>query len=222
MFTGTLGHLVAAMIVFLLSHGLPARPNWRAAGTRRLGDAGYMIGYSLMSLAVVIWLGFAYARAPYVEVWPYVAELRWVTLAAMLAACLLLVAGFTTPNPFSLGPGGRGFQPARPGILRLTRHPVLWALILWAGGHIPANGDAASLILFTPLLLLALAGPALMDRKRRRALGAEEWQRLAAATARPATLRLSEIGVARLAGGLALYAVLLYLHPLVIGIDPLG
>jgi len=222
MLTGTLGHLVAAMIVFLLSHGLPARPNWRAAGTRRLGDAGYLIGYSLMSLAVVTWLGFAYADAPYVEVWPYVPELRWVTLVAMLAACILLVAGFTTPNPFSLGPGGGGYDPARPGILRLTRHPALWALVLWAGGHIPPNGDAASLILFTPMLLLALAGPALMERKRRRTLGTDEWERLAAATARPATLRFSDIGVARLAGGTALYAALLYLHPYVIGIDPLA
>lgn len=106
MFTGTIGHLVAAMIVFLLSHGLPARPNWRATGTRRLGEVGYVIAYSIMSLAVVVWLGFAYADAPYIEVWPYQPGLRWVTLVAMLVSCILIVAGFATPNPFSLGPGG--------------------------------------------------------------------------------------------------------------------
>lgn len=221
MFTGTIGHLVAAMIVFLLSHGLPARPNWRATGTRRLGEVGYVIAYSIMSLAVVVWLGFAYADAPYIEVWPYQPGLRWVTLVAMLASCILIVAGFATPNPFSLGPGGRGYDPARPGILRLTRHPVLWGLALWAGGHIPPNGDVASLILFGPLLILALAGPALMERKRRRTLGAAEWARLAAPTSRPATVRLSEVGIGRLAGGVALYLVLILLHPYVIGIDPL-
>lgn len=98
---------------------------------------------------------------------------------------------------------------------------MLWGLALWAGGHIPPNGDVASLILFGPLLILALAGPALMERKRRRTLGAAEWARLAAPTSRPATVRLSEVGIGRLAGGVALYVVLILLHPYVIGIDPL-
>ncbi|MBY0429699.1 MAG: NnrU family protein [Rhodospirillales bacterium] len=218
--TGSLWHLAAAMALFLASHAVTATPRLRGALVSRLGEAGYFLAYSLLSLAVLAWLVQAYAAAPYVPLWPQAPWTRWVPAAVMPAASLLLAAGFTTPNPFSLGPGGRRYDPARPGILRLTRHPVLWALALWAGAHLFPNGTLSAVFLFGPLLLLALAGPRLLDVKRRRSLGAG-WHALARLTARPATLSLAEIGWRRLAGGLILYLILIFLHPLIIGFSPL-
>lgn len=217
--TGTLWHLLLAMAVFLASHAIPARKGLRDRAAAVFGNTGYHIAYSLLSIAVVVWLIAAYAGAPYVEVWEPRPWMRWPPFVAMLFASILLVAGLGTPNPFSLGRGGRGYDPARPGILRLTRHPLLWALILWAGAHIPANGDVSSLILFLPLLLLALAGPALMERKRRRELG-ERWTELAAGTGR-GVVAVREIGPWRLLGGVGVYAALLHFHPYVIGVSPL-
>jgi uncharacterized membrane protein len=37
--------------------------------------------------------------------------------------------------------------PAR-GIQRVTRHPFLWGVAVWAFVHLIANGDVASLMLF--------------------------------------------------------------------------
>ncbi|HSV28869.1 MAG TPA: hypothetical protein VLL76_04905, partial [Candidatus Omnitrophota bacterium] len=63
-------------------------------------------------------------------------------------------------------------------------------------------------------------GPAMLDRKRRRKLGAAEFARLAALTAVPRAVLLAEIGWARIVAGIVLYAVLLLLHEPVIGANP--
>jgi len=218
--TGGLRHLALAMVLFLASHSLTTRPGFRRRGEAVFGRAGFTAAYSILSLALLAWMIAALRAAPVIPLWEQAPWMRLVPLVAMVPASVLAVAGLTTPNPFSIGPGGRGFDPGRPGILRLTRHPVVWALALWAGAHLVANGTVAALMLFAPLLLLALAGPVLLDSKRRRALGEAEWRRL---TGYPRAWRpaLAETGWRRLAGGLALYAALLLLHPVVIGFSPL-
>lgn len=218
--TLSLAHLTVAMLAFLATHAIPARPGLRDSGIARFGNVGYHLLYSLLSIAVVVWLAYAYAHADYVAVWGQQLWMRWVPPLAMIPACLLLVAGLSTPNPFSIGIGGRGFDANHPGILRLTRHPLLWAMVLWAGAHIVPNGDVASLILFVPLLLLALAGPFLMERKRRRTIG-RDFDALARNTSHPNRALFTEIGWLRGAGALALYVVLILLHPWVIGVSPL-
>lgn len=213
--------LVLAMLVFIASHAIPARPAIRNRLVKRLGEGGFVAGYSLMSVALIGWVAHAYAGAPYVPLWPPEPWTRWVPAILMLPACVLLVAGFSQPNPFSLGPGSKGFDPNRPGILRLTRHPVLWSLALWAGAHLPPNGDVAAAVLFGPFLLLALAGPALMERKRRKALGMDAFTALARNTNRPRLAVVGEIGATRLLTALGLYVLLIWLHPHVIGVWPL-
>lgn len=214
-------HLVLAMLAFLASHAIPARPRLRNAGIRALGIAGYHLAYSVLSVAVILWLAVTYAQAPFVPLWDQEPWMRWLPPLAMAPACLLIVTALSAPNPFSLGIGGSGFDPERPGILRLTRHPLLWGLVLWAASHIIPNGDGAALVLFLPLLLLALAGPLLMERKRRRTLGPDAFASLARHTGALRWRMLREIGAVRLGGAVVLYLALLYLHPTVIGVSPL-
>lgn len=218
--TGGLWQLVLAVLVFLASHSLTNRPGFRRRAEAALGGSrGFTIAYSILSLLLLAWMIAAYRDAPTLVLWDQAPWMRWGPVLVMPLASVLAVAGLTSPNPFSIGPGGRRYDPARPGILRLTRHPVLWAAGLWAGAHILPNGDAAALILFVPLLLLAFAGPAMLDRKRRRVLGFEEWSRLAAIPPDPAAM-LRETGWKRIVGGLVLYAALLHLHLPVIGASP--
>jgi uncharacterized membrane protein len=218
--TGGLGALVVAVAVFLASHSLTNRPAFRRWAEARLGGARHFtIAYSLVSLLLLAWMIAAYRDAPMLVVWGQQPWMRWLPPLVMPLACVLAVAGLSSPNPFSIGPGARGFDPARPGILRLTRHPVLWAAGLWAGAHIVPNGDAAALVLFVPLLLLALVGPMMLDRKRRRVLGFEEWSRLAAIP-RDWLAMAREVGWKRILGGLLLYVALLHLHGPVIGASP--
>lgn len=217
---GGFGPLILAVTAFLASHSLPAIRPLRRILTRLLGERGYLAAYSLLSIIVIAWIGVAYARAPYLELWPQVGWTRWVPLLVMPFVAILVVAGLTSPNPFSIGSGGKGFDPAHPGILRLTRHPLFAGLMLWAAAHLFPNGDLAAVILFGLLLALAAAGPKLLDAKRRRSLGPARWAELAAHTGR-GRLALGEIGIARILGGLALYGLLLFLHPYVFGVSPL-
>lgn len=225
--TGSLWHLAAAAAVFVASHALPALKPLRRGLTDSLGEGLYITLYSTATLAVLVWLGFAYAAAPYVEAWPAADGLRWVPVVVMPVACIFLVAGVTSGNPFSLGAGAGGYDAARPGIVSVTRHPVLWALILWAAAHLPPNGDVASLILFGLFVVSALAGPPSLDAKRRGRLGDDAWTKLAAATSNVpfvailkgrAALDLTGIGAWRLIGGGVLYLALLLAHAPVIGV----
>ncbi len=124
--------LFAAAAAFLVVHAIAAIRPLRARLTARLGETAYIVAFSAVSVALAGWLGLAFAAAPYVELWPYHPTLRWAPLLAMPVACMLIVAGLSSRNPFSLGAGAAGYDPARPGIVAITRHPALWGLTLWA------------------------------------------------------------------------------------------
>lgn len=219
----TLGlwHEIAAVAVFLFSHSLTNRPAVRRWAMARLGSQRrFTIAYSCLSLLLLGWMIAALRAAPIIALWDQQPWMRWLPPIAMLPVCLLAVTGMTAPNPFSIGPGATGFDPDHPGLLRLTRHPILWALALWSLSHIVPNGDVAALILFVPMALLALAGPHLLDRRRHRLWGDDEWHRLTRLTNRPHLSMIGEIGLWRGVGGVILYLALITLHPWAIGAWP--
>ena len=101
----------------------------------------------------------------------------------MPLACLLAAFGLGVPNPLSFGGSAGRFDPARPGIAGLVRHPLLWVFALWAASHAVPNGDLAHLLLFGTFTAMALLGMVAIDRRKRRQMGEAEWARLAARTA---------------------------------------
>lgn len=215
---------IAALAVFLLSHAIPVRPPVRTWLVARLGARGYFLAYSVLSLAVLYWLIVAAARAPYVPLIPPLELLRWVPLLAMPLVCLLAVAGLAAVNPLSFGGMGRGrFDPERPGILGLSRHPLLLAAAIWAGAHLLANGDLAHVILFGLFAGFAVIGMALIDRRKRRDMGAAAWGALGARTARLSLSGLRHARPAPLQWALAAAAFggLLWAHLPVIGVSPM-
>lgn len=216
------GEYTLAFAVFFLSHSVPVRPPMRPWAVARLGSAGFVLAYSALSLAVLVWLVVAAGRAPYVALWDWAPWQNQVVLAVMLPVCLMVTLALFRPNPFSFG-GARNarFDPAQPGIVRLTRHPLLLALALWSGAHILPNGDLAHVILFGTFAGFALIGMRLVDRRRQREMGGR-WHDLRTATAAGgAALSLTGDTALRVLAGVVLYAVLLWLHPMVIGVDPL-
>jgi len=172
----------------------------------------------------------AYRPAGHVELWGQLHFLAPAMLVLVAIAVLLVVVGLATPGPTTVGAESllRREDPAR-GIHRITRHPFLWGVALWAFGHLGVNGDLASLILFGSLLVLALAGTLSIDAKRKRAFG-DEWDRYAAATSNVPfaavasgrnRLRVAEIGWWRIAIAAAVYAAILYFHRSLFGVSPL-
>jgi uncharacterized membrane protein len=171
---------------------------------------------------------WTYLRAPFIGLW-HVPLLRYAPLALMPFALLLIAAGLTTRNPTAVGQERwlQGNEPAR-GILRVTRHPVMWGIALWAAAHLLARGDAASVVFFGAFLVLALTGTALIDRRKRAAAGTD-WQRFAAVTSNLPfgaiaggrnRVHAGEIGWFSLLLALAAYAVLVWLHPALFGARP--
>lgn len=215
---------IAALAIFFLSHAIPVRPPVRPWLVARLGERGYLVGYSLLSLGVLAWLIGAAGRAPYVEVIPPAMWLRWVPIAVMPVACWLAVVGMRAVNPLSFGGFGRGaFDPARPGVLAFCRHPLLLALFLWATAHLLANGDLAHVILFGLLAGFSVLGMGLIDRRKRRQMGAAAWANAAAGTARfsPGGLWRGGVDARDMLLAALLFGALLALHPQVIGVPAL-
>lgn len=218
---GGWGEYLLAVAAFLLSHALPVRPPVKPWLVARIGARGFGILYSALSLAILAWLIGAAGRAPFVPLWYPPLWGPWAVLAAMVLACLLVALALGRPNPLSFGGwGDAGFDPARPGIVGLVRHPVLAALALWAGAHLIPNGDLAHVLLFGSLGAFALAGMPMVDRRKRRNLGAREWAALVA-EARAHRAR-GPWPLWRIALGLGAVALLVWLHPWLAGPEIAG
>lgn len=211
---GGWGEYSAAWAVFLLTHAVPIRPPVKPWLVARLGRAGFGLAYSALSVGVLVWLIGAAARAPFVEIWPRAEWQNHVTLAAMTLACVILALAVGRPNPFSFGGWhNESFDPVHPGIVGLVRHPVLAALMLWALGHIVPNGDLAHVLMFGGFAGFAVLGGTMIDRRRKREIGAKAWHQLQPyRTLRGATNPLRWLAAP------AILLVLIALHPFAIGL----
>lgn len=210
-------------VLFFLSHSIPVRPQVKSWLAAWIGARGFTVAYSILSLGMLSWLIVAAGRAPVVALWYRAPWQIHVTLAVMLVVCMILALAIGRPNPFSFG-GARNanFDPARPGLIRWMRHPLLVALALWAGTHLLPNGDLAHVILFGIFAGFAVLGRSIIDRRKRRMMGACQWQEMrdVVATA-PLLTQPNGQTTFRLIAGVALYLGLLAAHPLVIGVSPL-
>jgi uncharacterized membrane protein len=217
--------LIAATLAFLALHIIPSTP-LRTLAVKAIGEGAYLGLFALASLACLVWMSMAFARTPVFALWP---GLRLVPLLVLPFAFVLLACGLFGRNPTVVGRAGSLRHPeAARGILRITRHPVMWAIMLWAGAHLLALGSLRATVFFGGLLLLAAAGTTLQDARKAKALG-EDWRRFAASTSnlpfaaiaqRRNKLVWREIGWWRPAAGLALFALVFWFHPWLFGFRP--
>lgn len=190
--------LILGLVIFLGVHLLPTNPALRDGLVARFGIGGYKAIFAILSLAgfIITVLGYHKmqlhpGKNPILydpPVW-----MRHITLALMLPAMILLVASNV---------------PSR--IRNAVRHPQLMALKLWSLGHLLANGDLASLLLFGSFLAYAVYD--LVSVKKRGALGP-------LGTRQPGSI-MNDVLVVVI--GVALYAALLFGgHQWLIGVAPL-
>jgi uncharacterized membrane protein len=194
------------------------------------GERRFQGLFSLMSLFGIVWLSRAYGQAEYTQLWAEPLALRPVALIVMLFAFFFVVLAFTSPNPTAVGGGVllTEKEPAK-GIQRITRHPFLWGVALWSFTHLVLKGDLASVIFFGTFLILAIAGPFSIDRKRKKAFG-EGWNRFAALTSNVPfmaiiqgrnSLKIHEIGWWPPLLAFILYGFFLHFHSTLFGVSPL-
>jgi uncharacterized membrane protein len=193
-----------------------------------IGERAYLGSYSAVSFVTLGWVIWAYGHAPHEAAWQVPGVRHW-PLIVMPFASILLAAGILSRNPSAVGQSAalKAQEPAR-GILRVTRHPVMWGFALWAAVHLLARGTVAGVIFFGGFLALALAGTALIDARKADALG-DEWRRFAEVTSNvPFTAIVegrnrfvfAEIGWRRVLAGLGLFALLFAVHPVLFGVRP--
>jgi uncharacterized membrane protein len=219
-------HLGVAGAVFVLIHRLISGGPLRAPLVRHLGERAFSGGFGLLSLLATVWLGLAYAAAhePGAGRTPWAGSPGVTLLVAVLqlGAMLLIVPGVLGPTPTMAGLGARLREAdAVRGMLRISRHPFLWGVTIFCGAHLIVTADPPSLVLFGVLAFVALTGTLSIDAKRRRAFH-EAWPPFAARTsnvpfaaiiAGRQRLCWREIGVWRVAAGVAAWGLLTLAHP---------
>ncbi len=223
-------NLIAAAVAFLLVHLVVSGTRSRDSIIAVIGEGTYVGLYSLASVAGLIWIGVAFGAARGgpgdTTYWASTSTTRIIQLFVQFIAVLFIVPGLMTRNPASVGQGrASDDQDVIQGMLRVTRHPVLWGVAIWAGGHMVVDGDVASLIFFGTFLVLALLGTMSIDAKRQRVFG-PVWQEFARKTSNlpfgaiaggRQSLNVAEIGYLRVGAAVAVYLFLLGAHHHVFG-----
>lgn len=188
--------MIVGLVLFLGAHTLTTKRDARAALIGTLGEGGYKIVYSLVSVVGIALIAYGFSRyraEGWIDVWNPPTALKHITVALMLPAVILVVASYL-----------------RGKIYTTVKHPMLSGVKLWAAGHLLANGDLGSIILFGSIL-----GWAVYDRislKSRNDAGAPP-------------IPVGGVGndVLAVVIGVVVYIALAFaFHPVVIGVPVVG
>lgn len=222
--------LITAAVVFLALHLLVAGTRARDAIVGAIGERAYLGLFSLASLGGIVWLALSYNATAAIGsdlLWDFGPGVRHMGLVVVALAFFLGVPGLMMPNPTTVGMEGAVTREVT-GVLRITRHPFLWSVALWAAFHLLANGDAASVVFFGTFFVLAVLGTFSIDAKRARKMGAT-WAPFAQRTSNVPfgailagrnSLNLGELASWRQAVALVAFLGVLFAHAWAFGASP--
>ena len=211
-----MGNVVAAAIAFVGTHFLLSHP-LRAPIVGRIGERGFLALYSLVAFATLIWLALAYRAAPPAPLLWVAGDAIWALASAVMLVASVLLMGSLIRNP-ALPEARTDTVPEARGVFAITRHPMMWAFALWGAAHILVYPDPSNIVVALAIILLALAGAALQDRKKE-ALQPDFWRGWEARTSywpfaaiAAGRARLGGFGMHALAGGLVVWLIATWAH----------
>lgn len=184
---------LAGLVIFFGLHLYSALRS-RAPGSdikEKMGYGPFMGLYSLVSIVgfVLIIYGYGATRGAGIIYTPPT-WLAHINLVLTLPAMILLVA--------SQVPAGR--------IKKATKHPMLVAIKLWALGHLLANGELNSVLLFGSFLAYAIFDRIMVKRRGDNGPGPD-------VTLNPT------MDVIAVVGGVGVWAAIaMWLHPILFGV----
>lgn len=133
--------LISGLILFLATHLIPSAPKLRELLVDKLTLNGYKISFSLISIIGIVMIVNGLKAAPFQPLYEPPSWGRHVNMLLMLPALYFFLSN-------SMGPAPSSAQV-------LTAHPMSWGVILWASGHLLANGDLANVLLFIAFWLFS-------------------------------------------------------------------
>lgn len=189
--------LILAAIAFVGLHFLLSHP-LRAPIVRRIGEGPFLGIYSLIALATFVWMALAYRAAPPQSIAWEAGEAGWAVATVVMWLASVLLVGSLIGNPAAPDPTGAKRPPAEArGVYAITRHPMMWAFMIWGVVHILIWPTPANSIVAGAIVVLALFGSLAQDRKKQALMG-PDWAGWEAKT--------SWVPFAALAGGRACWS----------------
>lgn len=208
--TGLAG-LALASAAFVGSHFLLSHP-LRSPFVKAVGERPFQGIYSLVAVVTFATMIWAYGRVGNQSPLWSASDAIWVIGSVLMWLASILLVGSFIRNPAL--PGARGPAGAPAGVFAITRHPMMWSFALWAIVHAVVIATPKALVLDGAILLLALGGAALQDRKKATQFG-DRWHEWTAQTAFvPFTRGLANPGPVAFAGGTVLFFVATWVHPM--------
>jgi len=179
---------------------------------RALGEGPFRGAYSLVAIitfALMVYFYRAIGREP--PLWNS-GEAGWIVATLLMWFASILFVGSFIKNPALVG--ARGPSGAPIGVMRITRHPMMWSFALWAAVHLMIIATPKAFVLDGAIIILALGGAAGQDSKKARLMG-EDWHDWTAQTAFiPFTRGIANPGLAAFLGGSLLFFLATWLHPM--------
>ena len=208
--------LFLSSIAFVATHFLLSHPLRRPL-VRAMGEGPFRGLYSLIALITFGAMIYFYRRCGREPpaLWQS-GDMAWIVGTVLMWLASILFVGSFIGNPALAGaPAPKG---GPRGVLRITRHPMMWSFAIWAAVHLMILGTYKAAVFDGAIIIMALGGAFAQDRKKARLMG-ENWHDWTAETAFvPFTKGLAYPGTVALVGGTLLFLIATWVHPVPAGI----
>lgn len=131
--------LIFGLAFFISVHLIPAFPSLRSAIIGKIKVSAYSTFFSLLSLISVVLIVIGLKQADFVALYNPPSWGRHLNMLLMFVALYFFASNTKGSAPSS--------------VKLITAFPLSWALIIWATGHLLANGDLAHVVLFSSFLI---------------------------------------------------------------------
>ena len=150
--------LYLGVALFISIHVLPTLGGLRGRLVARVGENGWKMTHSLITVGAIVLMVLGWQRAPFELVYLPPAWAHYAPFVLMFPVLYLLIGRRIGTN-----------------LKRFTAHPMLWGVALWAGGHLLANGDLRSVVLFGGFLAYALFAMWWQNARGKAKVATERW-----------------------------------------------
>ena len=181
--------LVLGLLLWIVVHLFPGLASYKRKKLMlKIGVIPYKLVFATLIVSSIVLITMGWRSVEPIQLYALPGWINYVTKILVLLTFILFVAAQVKTN-----------------IKRVLRHPQLTGLVLWCIGHLLANGDSRSLVLFVGLLIWAkLEIIAINKRDGKRILPA----------AVPVTY-----DVLTVVGGVVVFSIFLFAHPYITGVS---